>query len=287
VPEPVVSIVTAAYDAELELPETIESVRAQTFPDWEWVIVDDGSSDATAHVAAATGDERIRVERSAHSGLPAVGRNRAIERTTGRYVALLDADDVWYPRKLELQVAVLESRPEVGLVHAPADRLVRGERVPAERLAPPSAADLVRENSIFSSSVVVRRELLERHGAFDPDPELWGSLDYELWLRLLPHTQFAYVGEPLLAYRVHERQMSARRGRMEAGALRALEKARARPSPFDRELTRSIGIQKAVLARPGRGRRELADAIRRDPRDLLAWKWLVRASAGRQRRTDS
>ena len=277
--EPAVAIVTAAYRAERELQETIDSVLAQTFGDWEWVIVDDGSDDRTVAIAQAAGDPRIQVQTIDHTGLPALGRNLAIESTRGRFVALLDADDVWYPRKLELQVAHLDAHPDVGLVHSAADKLVGGERVSAEPLAP-SAADLVRENSVVSSSVVVRRELLVAHGAFDPDPELWGSLDYELWLRLLPHARFAYLPEPLLLYRVHERQMSAQRERMDAGALRALEKARER-SPAPRpDLARSIGILRCVLRRPGRGRRELLEALRHDPTDALAWSWLARAVVG-------
>src|SRR5205085_9410361 len=106
------------------------------------------------------------------------------------------------------QVELFERRPEVGVVATAADLLLDGERTPGPRIAF-GQSELVRENAITSSSAMVRRDLLETYGAFDPDRGLWGSIDYELWLRLLPHTEFAYVPEPLVLYRVHERQMSA------------------------------------------------------------------------------
>lgn len=277
---PTVTIVTAAYQSESHLPETIDSVLSQTFDDWEWRIVDDGSTDRTADVARSTGDPRISVQSIAHTGLPAVARNVAIEQAQAQYVAILDADDIWDPRKLELQVAVLDRHPDVGLVHTAADRLVDGQRIPRPYAAAPSPADLVRDNSIPSDSVLLRRELLVTYGAFDPDPELWGSADYELWLRLLPRTRFAFIAEPLLLYRAHGMQMSVQRERMHRGALTALLKTRALNPQLDAVFARSIGIRRCLVGERARARRDLSDALRQNPRDTLAWSWLVRAIVG-------
>lgn len=104
-----VSIITPAYNAVRTLSETIESVQAQTFTDWEMIIVDDCSSDGTTALASryATDDPRIRVIRRAENGGVAAARNQALGAATGRYMAFLDADDLWLPEKLHLQLAFM------------------------------------------------------------------------------------------------------------------------------------------------------------------------------------
>lgn len=280
-PSPRVSVVMAAYQAEAFIAEAVQSVIAQTMPDWELVIVDDGSTDRTEEIARSFGDPRISVDRIDHVGVLAVVRNRAIAAGRAPNIAFLDADDVWYLRKLERQLCVLEDS-EVGLVHCVADRLEGDRRVPSSA-RPPGATEferLARDNDIVSSSVVVRRELLDMHGAFDPDPMLHGSLDYELWLRLIPYTVFARIDEPLLAYRVHARQMSADQAAMDRGAIAALEKARRRDHEGAAKLSRAIGILRCANGMRGRGRRDLLRAVWRDPTDTLAWAWLARAVVG-------
>ena len=280
--KPAVAIVMAAYEAEATIAEAIDSVLAQTVADWELRIVDDGSTDRTGEIARSYDDPRIIVDRIDHVGVLAAVRNRAIDASQAPNIALLDADDVWYPRKLELQLRLLADDARVGVVHCAADRLEGDQRLPPPA-RPPGATEfdrLARDNDIVSSSVVVRRELLDTHGAFDPDPELHGSLDYELWLRLIPHAAFARIDEPLLAYRVHPLQMSADQAAMDRGALAALEKARRRGGEGAARISRAIGILRCANGMPGRGRRDLLRAVRRDPTDVLAWAWLARAVAG-------
>jgi glycosyltransferase involved in cell wall biosynthesis len=282
-----VAVVMPAYQAAAFVGEAVRSVIAQTVTDWELVVVDDGSTDGTAEVAdaAATGDERVRVIRAEREGLPAAVRNRAIDLTSAPLVAFLDADDVWYPNKLERQLTAFAARPEVGLVHSAADRIVQGRTLPpAERefAGLPIGPRLVQQNFIVTSSVLVRRSLLDEHGAFDADPRMRGTEDYELWLRLLAHSEFASVDEPLLAYRVHAKQLSAERIRIDTGALVALEKTRGLHPGLESHFQRSMGILRCVQGLPGRGRRELLAAVRRDPRDRLAWTWLARSMLGPQ-----
>lgn len=280
--EPQVSIVMAAYDAEDTIAEAIESVLAQTATEWELRIVDDGSTDGTGEVARSYRDPRVSVDRIDHEGVIAVVRNRAIAAGRSPYVALFDADDVWYPKKLELQMGLLNENDRIGLVHCAADRL-EGDRRTAPPGRSPGATELerlARDNDIVSSSVVVRRSLLDAYGAFDPDPDLYGSLDYELWLRLIAHTVFARIDEPLLSYRVHARQMSADQAAMELGALAALEKGLRHNPASAGVFSRSIGILRCANGLPGRGRRELLRALRADPTDGLAWAWLARATFG-------
>ena len=237
-----VSVVMAARDAEATIGEAIESVLAQTHRDWELLVVDDGSTDRTAEIARRFGDERIRVLQPGRIGVLAQLRNLAIAEARGEWIALLDADDAWLPEKLERQLAVAGS---AGLVHTDAHRLVdrSRERVTVERPPGPPLDALVENNFVYSSSVLVRKALLDEHGAFDPDPTLFGSPDYELWLRLAPHTEFAYVDEPLLLYRAHGGQMSADVVRMIDGTLAALGKS-APAGPALRRRLRRLRLQR-------------------------------------------
>src|SRR5438128_10593151 len=109
-----VSIVMAARDAERFVGEAIESVGGQTHAEWELIVVDDGSADATAAAAGAFGDPRIRVLRSERIGVLAQVRNRGIDEARGEWIAFLDADDAWEPAKLERQLA---AAGDAGLVH--------------------------------------------------------------------------------------------------------------------------------------------------------------------------
>jgi glycosyltransferase involved in cell wall biosynthesis len=268
-----VSVVMAARDASETIGEAISSVVAQTHGEWELVVVDDGSTDRTAAVARGFGDARIRVVEAGRVGVLAQLRNRGIDETTGEWVAILDADDAWLPEKLERQLA---TAGDAGVLHSDAFRLVDGRRehVPVPRARGPLFDALVQNNFVYSSSVLIRRELLAEHGAFDPDPELWGSPDYELWLRLAQVTPFRYLDEPLLLYRVHRAQMSADVPRMSRGALAAL---RRHSDPSAQPVIRRLGMLRQLAGEPDRGRRELLRALRKRPLDPLAWRWLVRS----------
>jgi glycosyltransferase involved in cell wall biosynthesis len=225
-----VSIVTPAFNAAATLGETARSVLAQTFADWEWLIVDDGSTDATRDVVIALGDPRIRLITIEHSGLPAVARNRGVAEARGELVAFLDADDVWLPEKLAAQLACFATHPEASLVFTKVryryEELGRVGRTawPSTRgVANPGFLfdDLVLHNLIATSSVLVRRSLLE---PFDEDPRQRGTEDYELWLRLAPRAPFAFVDEPLVVYRVHAQSLSGRAVPILEGRLLALSK---------------------------------------------------------------
>jgi glycosyltransferase involved in cell wall biosynthesis len=272
-----VTVIMAARDAEATIDEAIGSIVAQTHADWELLVVDDGSTDRTREVALARGDPRIRLLEPGRLGVLAQLRNAGIEAAAGEWIALLDADDAWLPAKLERQLA---AAGDAGVVHTDADRLVDGRRehVAVERPPGPLLAALVRNNFVYSSSVLVRRSLLAEHGAFDPDPELYGSPDYELWLRLAPVTPFVYVGEPLLLYRVHAGQMTADWARTCRGTLAALERQPELAHEVDRTvLDRRLGMLRMYARAPGRGRRELLRALRAHPGDLAAWSWLARS----------
>src|SRR5262249_15019068 len=119
---PEVSVVVPAYNAERTLRETLDSVLGQTLQDFEVLVVDDGSSDATAAVARDAGDPRVRVLSVPNGGV-ARARNLGIQEANGDLIAFLDADDLWRPRKLERQVEALEARPRAGMSFTAALRI--------------------------------------------------------------------------------------------------------------------------------------------------------------------
>src|ERR1700722_5116977 len=113
-PSPTISVVIAAYQAESFIAEALDSILGQTCPPDEVVVVDDGSTDTTPQILAGYGD-RIRVVRQENAGYP-VAMNRAIQESTGDFVAPCGADDVWEPRKLEWQQQALIAHPEAGVL---------------------------------------------------------------------------------------------------------------------------------------------------------------------------
>ncbi|HEU4618920.1 MAG TPA: glycosyltransferase [Gammaproteobacteria bacterium] len=206
---PAVSVVLPAYDAAGTIARAVRSVLAQTFRDFELVVVDDGSTDATAAEVrrAAAGDARVRLVALEHRGIvPAL--NAGIAAARGRLIARMDADDEMLPRRLEAQVALLAARPDVGvascLVEFGGDaRAAQGYALHVDwlnGLREPDEIALSRfvESPIAHPSVTFRRELAERHGGYadGPEPE-----DYELWLRWMhAGVRFAKVPEVLLRW---------------------------------------------------------------------------------------
>jgi glycosyltransferase involved in cell wall biosynthesis len=205
---PAVSIVLPTHDQAHWLDGAIDTVRRQTFTDWELLVVDDGSTDDTpAAVARHAGDPRIRylpgprVERAA-------ARNRGIAASTGELVAFLDADDRWLPEKLARQVDALAAAPSAGFCYTPA-RFVDADDRPLPIRKPPHTVHgnlfpaLMRGNLIIIASVVARRRCLEEIGGFDDTLPVYGCEDWDVWLRIARRHPVTVVDDELTLYRVH------------------------------------------------------------------------------------
>jgi len=217
---PRVTVAIAAHDAGRFLAETLDSVRAQSFDDLELIVADDGSTDDTAAIAESGGATVIR----RRQGGPAAARNDAIARGSGELIAILDADDLWLPGKLELQVAQLDRAPGVVLV-ATAAETFGGPAPPAEPLREGRVTEaLIRGSFVTASSVLFRREAFEAAGRFDTDPGLISVEDYDLWLRLSLLGEFGAVPRTLVRRRWHDANLSADPLRLTRRTLRAVEK---------------------------------------------------------------
>lgn len=213
---PTVSVLMSVYNGGELLRSSARSILSQHYNDLELIVVDDGSTDATCAFLAdlANTDARVRVLRNEQNQGLTASLNRAFTVARGALIARQDADDVSRPDRLARQVAFLERHPDVGLLGSWYDVIdLEGSRVGLN--APPVDDVAVRwcmlfQNAFCHSSVVVRRAVL----GSDPwiyDPGLRYAQDYSAWSRLLQRTQGANIRDPLVAYRVHEGNLSARK----------------------------------------------------------------------------
>ncbi len=204
-PPPLVSVVIPAYDSARTLPATVASALGQTLADLEVIVVDDGSSDDTRAIAEAIDDPRLRVIGKANGG-SASARNAGIGVARGEWVALLDADDLWLPEKLERQLAVARARPELVAVHSGVFRVDDRLSPQAIRTCDPARDTLIdylmfRNLPGAMSTLVARREALEAAGLFDATFKILD--DWDMMIKLIRLGPVTSVPEPLTLYRVH------------------------------------------------------------------------------------
>ncbi len=210
---PPVTVVMPVYNGAAFLGDAIGSVLAQTFADFELLVVDDASSDESADVIASYRDPRIRFERNARNLGQTATLNRALELARGRYVARLDQDDVSLPLRLERQVELLDRRPEVDVVGTWGFLIdAGGRRVGAMRRRVRDRGNFlgalaVGECPFWHPSVVFRRDAIRALGGYDPS--FAPADDVDLWTRLaLRGGQGVVLPEVHCLYRLHRRQQS-------------------------------------------------------------------------------
>jgi glycosyltransferase involved in cell wall biosynthesis len=205
-----VSVVITSFDGMPYLATAVQSVLTQTHRALECIVVDDASRDTTADYLSGIGDPRLVVIRAPRNEGPFAAANRGLERATGDVIARLDADDECVPRRLEAQVAFLNSHTAVGLVGSECVRIdERGTSLGRQPVPERDLAIRLRcmvSSPFIHSSVMWRRELGLR---YDATMRLGG--DYELWTRALQLTQAANVPQPLVRYRVWARSLSSTR----------------------------------------------------------------------------
>jgi glycosyltransferase involved in cell wall biosynthesis len=229
-----VSVCVPAYNAELWLSDAIESALRQTYSEFELVVADNGSTDATAEIARSFDDPRIRVETSSRTIGAVANHNRAIRLSRGAFVKFLHADDLLLPECVEEMVALAHEDPRIALVFAPRQILLEAVSDPewAERFARPherfehlqrinEGRDLFRqllaarfeENWIGEpSAVLLRRDALERVGLFNE--RLFQIADLELWARVAYNHRLGFLSQTLSVYRHHELSGTAQNARL-------------------------------------------------------------------------
>lgn len=211
--EPVVSVVMAAYNGAAWLPDTLNSLAAQTLTDWEAVVVDDGSTDGTRDLLARWPDPRVRLVALPSNGGPVRARNAGVALARGRYIAGLDQDDLCRPERLARQAACLDAHPHYALVGTAVevlrDRSVRPAPYPTATTPGLIAWLLLIENPLAWSSVMLRAEVASRLDPFTR-PDLLYAEDFDLYHRVLPFGAVARLDTPLVLYRQHPGGISKR-----------------------------------------------------------------------------
>ena len=285
---PKVSVIMSVYNGEKFLKEAVESILNQTFSDYEFIIINDGSTDHTPQVLASFDDPRLVIVNQDNRGL-AISLNRGIRLAKGTYIARMDADDVSEPTRLERQVEVLDRNSDVVLVACWHKVIDEKGNVLAHRRLPTDGRQLARllmhDNPICHGSVLMRKEAVEAVGLYDEN--LRYAQDYDLWLRMLRKGySFSIVPEFLYRYRISpesvaklylQRRYAAliKRGQKERYKTTASHSFKNLGTLFHRRKRSlyhyAIGTLKLEDGQTKAAREELLKSVRIDPSNMRSW----------------
>jgi glycosyltransferase involved in cell wall biosynthesis len=269
-----VDVIIPAFNAAKYLPTAIESVISQTFGDWQILLVDDGSTDNTKEVVAPFLDRlgsRIKYIHQNNRGLPAA-RNTAIRASTSEFLALLDADDVWLPCRLEESLKALTDRPQAGLAYGlirtidpegqPYGSIWAGNSIGREGKI--ATHIYTRKIELPCPSITFRRGCIDDVGVFDET--MRATEDRDLWLRIALRYEVAFVPKLLAYYRLSPNSMSADPQRMLQAQLQFIRKHYGAEGcgPRSRQiaLARAYKQRAEVLKNRGRSWDALSSALK-------------------------
>lgn len=210
-----VSIIMPVLNGEKYIGEALESIAAQTYTDFELIVINDGSTDGTCDQLARFAD-RIDLKCIHHAKPQGIARsvNDGIRHASGQFIAFLDHDDLWFPEFLETQMAHLERHTDVGMVHSDFQTVdFEGNVLESSvatcrgrtRVSGHVFAALFMDSFIVGNSVVIRKECFDRLGTFDETLRIG---DYHMWLRIARHYKVDYTPKVLTRYRQHQAQDS-------------------------------------------------------------------------------
>lgn len=285
-PDPTVSIVLPAFNREGSIRMAIESVLRQSWTDFEMLVVDDGSTDATMARAAEVEDPRLRLIAHPHNVGASAARNTGIREARGEWIAFQDSDDEWLPLKLEKQMAriaavgegcvacycgmavvggllrVAGKRTTLRYIPDPAIRTVEGDILPA----------LLRHSLASTQTLVARRAALERTGGFDES--LPALQDWDCALQLARLGRFAFVDEPLVMQYFSENSITQFSERRHAARQRVIEKNFELFHPYPEVLARHYSAISGGHRRSGdrvAARQTILQALQLRPLSPRAW----------------
>ncbi|MGD8458530.1 MAG: glycosyltransferase [Anaerolineales bacterium] len=211
---PPVSIIMAVYNGKKYLSQAIDSILVQTYPDFEFIIVNDGSTDETDSICReyALQDPRIKILRNQKNRGLTYSLNKAWKSSTGYYIARMDADDISLQNRLETQVHYMETHPKIGLLGTFYQEIDSNNQVTKKQNRFPTDPILIKyrlcfENPIPHPTIIMRRSIFEYVGGYS---EVWKTTqDYDLFTRLSRITKLSNYPEILYYWRVHEDSISS------------------------------------------------------------------------------
>ncbi len=222
---PTVTVLMPVYNGEAFLRTAVESILRQTFTDFEFLIVDDGSTDDSREIVRSLRDPRIRLETVEKNRGTVHALNTGIALARGKYIARMDCDDISLPHRLDRQVGFMEKHPGVGVCGS-GMRLVKKGKPKNFRYQPCSDEELkitlLFNTCFFHPTVIMRTSVVEK--ALYPDNLVY-TQDYNFWTRLAPTTGFANLREPLVYFREHPDQVSAKKADMQKTNARSIRRS--------------------------------------------------------------
>lgn len=207
-----VSIIMPTYNHGKYISEAIDSVLKQTYINWELIIVNNFSTDNTSDIIKSYQDQRISEIKFYNDGIIAKARNRGIKSASGKYIALLDSDDLWTSEKLMKQIRILKNHNDIILCSTACRSFPNGFRIPLisgfnKKI---SLNQLVKKNIVFNSSVIFKKEAVTNIGTFNENISLRTVEDYEFWLRVLlfKNKSIYFINKPFMMYRISSNNAS-------------------------------------------------------------------------------
>jgi glycosyltransferase involved in cell wall biosynthesis len=249
--QPLVSVIVPVYNGVDYLEEAVKSVLSQTYTDVELILVDDCSTDDSRDLIQqlASTDPRVQYQFAAENGGPARSRNIGMAKASGGLIAFLDADDVWLPKKLEIQVQAFAESEEIGLICTNTRLLIDGAAEPHGQLKEKEICNgnvslktyVLDGVPIATSSVMIRKECIETCGEFQDSYRIID--DYVMWLRICQRYHIRILRDPLVLYRVHGNNISKDRLVCREEKLAVFEAEIL----SNKELTESLGQEFLIL----------------------------------------
>lgn len=238
---PEVTVLLCVHNGGDHLDEAIASILAQSFTDFELLIIDDGSTDQTPDIICAVRDPRIRsIRHDSNRGLISV-LNEGLELSLGRYIARMDADDVCHKERLQIQYRFLENHPEVGVLGTGV-RIINGKGYGRVVYEFPEQHEVITWALSFvcplvHPTIMMRRDLIRSAGGYSA--QALHAEDYDLWERLLTKTRFANLCQPLLCLRKHGSSVTVRNATIHGDMARSIS-TRAISTRLGRPIDESI-----------------------------------------------
>ncbi|MFC1878438.1 glycosyltransferase family 2 protein [Chloroflexota bacterium] len=287
-PRPIVSVILPTFNRAASLERAIRCVLAQTFSDFELIVIDDGSTDGTPQIVKTINDRRLHFLRLPVNRGAAAARNLGIKESHAGLIAFQDSDDIWSPDKLAVQIeSIKQINPKTGVLYS-SFRWQSGQRqgiTPANtrtvlsrfglarhRLEGDLRQALLRGNFITTQTALVKRECLDSAGGFDK--RLARLQDWDLWLRIAQHYQFHYIDRPLVRTYRSSKRISAD----ENALLRAFDLLLSKHR-HDKQAYNEISAQRCYALgslymrknRPSPARNHLWRALRQSPLTAVYW----------------
>lgn len=292
-PQPLVSIVIATYNMGQYIDQAIDSILQQTWKNIEVIVVDDGSTDNTSAVMDGYQDNpKVIYIKNENQGQPKA-KNCGIKHTKGDFIAFCDADDLWEPNKLDVQMPLF-ANPNVGVVYSEVSNIdehnQRYVKAPNEtRHVGIITNHMLIENFVPFGTAVIRRACIEQNGIFDEEFRM--GIDWDLWLRYSLDWEFAYTPERTYIYRVWSGQMSTNyRGRYDFATLILKKFVHNNASRLNKKYVRKawadMYVKEGVVYAKNEKKffmplQKISHALLLDPLKIYTWKALIKLFVGK------